>query len=211
MSNFRKGLLIVISGPAGVGKGTICKAYLKKYPDTLFSVSTTTRKPREGETDGVEYNFTTKKHFKQMIENGELLEYVEVFGNYYGTSKKWVEDTLNSGEDVILEIEICGADNVKKLYNDALLLFVMPPSPKELEDRIRNRNSEGESEIEQRLSRSKEEINTMFKYDYFIVNEKVEDAVKQIRTIIVAEKNSVKRYGKNQVNEYFDLKADKDV
>lgn len=211
MENSKRGLLIVISGPAGVGKGTICKSYLKKYSDTFFSVSTTTRNPRPGETDGVEYNFTTKENFESMIKDGDLLEHVEVFGNYYGTSKTWVENMIKQGNDVILEIEIVGANKVKQIYSEALLLFVMPPSEKELEKRIRGRQTEEEQEILQRLERSEEEINMMFKYDYFIVNDDVENAANQVRNIILAEKNSVKRYGKAQIEEYFAGIGEKDV
>lgn len=201
MSIPKKGLLVVLSGPAGVGKGTICKGYLKKYDDMVFSISTTTRKPREGETDGVEYNFTTKEKFQKLIEEDKLIEYVNVFDNYYGTSKEWVEKKINSGKDVMLEIEIVGASNIKKKYEDALLIFVLPPSRDELEKRIRTRNTEKEEEIINRLKRASEEIHRIKDYDYFLVNDDIEKSIEDLRSIIIAERNSVKRYGIQKAKE----------
>lgn len=198
----KNGLLIVISGPAGVGKGTICKAYMDKYPDASLSRSATTRAPRVGETDGVEYDFVSKEDFEYMIDKNELIEYVNVFDNYYGTPKKYVQETTGSGKDVILEIEIVGAMNVKKMYEDAVLIFVMPPSAQVLEKRLRDRATDSDEQIKKRLSRMIEEVREMQNYDYFVVNDTVEKSVEQVRTIIEAQRLSVNRFGAKEIQYY---------
>ena len=198
----RKGLLVVVSGPAGVGKGTLCKAYMKKFDDMKLSVSNTTRLPRDGERDGVEYNFTTKENFLKMIENDELLEYVNVFENYYGTSKKWVQEQLDMGNDIILEIDIVGAMNVKKTYDNALLLFIIPPSYEVLEKRLRNRNTDSDGQIRQRLERMEEEIKIMKDYDYFVVNDDIDESLDMMKSIIDTQRCSVKRYGQQEIESY---------
>ena len=198
----RKGLLVVVSGPAGVGKGTLCKAYMKKFDDMKLSVSNTTRLPRDGERDGVEYNFTTKENFLKMIENDELLEYVNVFENYYGTSKKWVQEQLDMGNDIILEIDIVGAMNVKKTYDNALLLFIIPPSYEVLEKRLRNRNTDSDDQIRQRLERMEEEIKIMKDYDYFVVNDDIDESLDMMKSIIDTQRCSVKRYGQQERESY---------
>ena len=198
----RKGLLVVVSGPAGVGKGTLCKAYMKKFDDMKLSISNTTRLPRDGERDGVEYNFTTKENFLKMIENDELLEYVNVFENYYGTSKKWVQEQLDMGNDIILEIDIVGAMNVKKTYDNALLLFIIPPSYEVLEKRLRNRNTDSDHQIRQRLERMEEEIKIMKDYDYFVVNDDIDESLDMMKAIIDTQRCSVKRYGQQEIESY---------
>lgn len=198
----RKGLLVVVSGPAGVGKGTLCKAYMKKFDDMKLSISNTTRLPRDGERDGVEYNFTTKENFLKMIENDELLEYVNVFENYYGTSKKWVQEQLDMGNDIILEIDIVGAMNVKKTYDNALLLFIIPPSYEVLEKRLRNRNTDSDDQIRQRLERMEEEIKIMKDYDYFVVNDDIDESLDMMKAIIDTQRCSVKRYGQQEIESY---------
>ena len=198
----RKGLLVVVSGPAGVGKGTLCKAYMKKFDDMKLSVSNTTRLPRDGERDGVEYNFTTKENFLKMIEDDELLEYVNVFENYYGTSKKWVQEQLDMGNDIILEIDIVGAMNVKKTYDNALLLFIIPPSYEVLEKRLRNRNTDSDDQIRQRLERMEEEIKIMKDYDYFVVNDDIDESLDMMKSIIDTQRCSVKRYGQQEIESY---------
>ncbi|RDY22099.1 guanylate kinase [Criibacterium bergeronii] len=198
----KKGLLIVVSGPAGVGKGTICKAYIKRYDDVFLSRSSTTRQPRTGETNGVEYDFISKQEFESMIEHDELIEYVNVFDNYYGTPKKWVDEQINKGNDVILEIEIVGAMNVKKVYDDALLIFIMPPSSEILEQRLRGRNSDSDDQIKKRLDRMKKEVQKMTDYDFFVINDTVKDSVKQIRRIIRSQRCSVERYGAEYLEKY---------
>ena len=204
----RKGLLVVVSGPAGVGKGTLCKAYMKKFDDMKLSVSNTTRLPRDGERDGVEYNFTTKENFLKMIENDELLEYVNVFENYYGTSKKWVQEQLDMGNDIILEIDIVGAMNVKKTYDNALLLFIIPPSYEVLEKRLRNRNTDSDDQIRQRLERMEEEIKIMKDYDYFVVNDDIDESLDMMKAIIDTQRCSVKRYGQQEIESYLNRRSD---
>lgn len=198
----RKGLLVVVSGPAGVGKGTICKAYINKFDDMKLSISTTTRKPRQGEKDGVEYNFTTKENFQKMVEDGQLLEYVNVFDNYYGTSKLWVEKQIEKGNDIILEIDIVGALNVKKIYPNAILIFILPPSFEILESRIRNRNQDSNEQIKKRLERVCEEVNAMRDYDYFVINDELEKSLDFIKSIIDSQRCSVSRYGMQKLDLY---------
>lgn len=190
----RKGLLIVVSGPSGAGKGTICKEFMKNNQDIRLSVSSTTRSPRDQEVEGVSYHFTTKENFEHMIERDELLEFVHVFGNYYGTGRQWVTDCLNQGQDVLLEIEIVGAMRVKEKYPDALLVFVLPPSLKELKERIKSRGTEDKQQIDGRMARAMEEIRCIEAYDYFILNEDLAEAVTELDHIVKGEKNRVFRH-----------------
>lgn len=198
----KKGLLIVVSGPSGAGKGTICKKFMEKNKNVLLSVSSTTRLPRENEVDGESYHFITKEQFEKMIEKDELLEFVHVFGNYYGTGKKWVTERLQSGEDVLLEIEIVGAMKVKEKYPNALLVFILPPSLSELKYRIQSRGTETEEQIRGRLERAMEEIHHIKAYDYFIINENVSEAVKELESIVLAEKDKVDRYRDELITQY---------
>ncbi|MBP2026639.1 guanylate kinase [Acetoanaerobium pronyense] len=198
----RKGLLIVVSGPSGAGKGTICKDFLELNKDVLISISTTTRKPREGEQEGISYHFTTKDHFESLVRENALLEYVHVFDNYYGTPKDWVLSRLEEGKDVLLEIEIVGAMKVKEKYSDAVLVFVLPPSIKELKNRIVNRGTENLDQIEKRMERALEEIRTIEKYDYFILNDNLAKAVNDLEAIVAAEKSKVSRYSMEIVKSY---------
>lgn len=198
----KKGLLIVVSGPSGAGKGTICKDFLDINTDVLMSVSSTTRLPRQNEVDGVNYNFIKRNEFEDLIAHDQLLEFVHVFDNYYGTPKKWVFDQMEKGRDVLLEIEIIGAMKVKEKYNDAILVFVLPPSIKELKNRIMARGTETDQQIDIRMSRAMQEIKTIEKYDYFILNDNVAKAVKDMEAIISAEKNAVSRYSKEIVRSY---------
>ncbi|CCJ34178.1 guanylate kinase [Caloramator australicus] len=184
----RQGLLIVISGPSGAGKGTICKALLQKNKDLKISVSCTTRSPREGEREGINYYFVSKEKFEDMIEKNEFLEYATVYGNYYGTPRKYVEEELKKGNDVILEIDIQGALMVKERYPEGVFIFILPPSMEELKNRIIKRGSETEDSLNTRFTAAFEEIKYMSKYDYAVVNDYVDEAVKKIECIIVAEK-----------------------
>jgi guanylate kinase len=184
----RQGLLIVISGPSGAGKGTICKALLQKNKDLKISVSCTTRSPREGEREGINYYFVSKEKFQDMIEKNEFLEYATVYGNYYGTPRKYVEEELKKGNDVILEIDIQGALMVKERYPEGVFIFILPPSMEELKNRIIKRGSETEDSLNTRFTAAFEEIKYMSKYDYAVVNDYVDEAVKKIECIIVAEK-----------------------
>lgn len=198
----KKGLLIVVSGPSGAGKGTICKDFLDINTDVLMSVSSTTRLPRQNEVDGVNYNFIKRNEFEDLIAQDQLLEFVHVFDNYYGTPKKWVFDQMEKGRDVLLEIEIIGAMKVKEKYKDAILVFVLPPSIKELKNRIMARGTETDQQIDIRMSRAMQEIKTIEKYDYFILNDNVAKAVKDMEAIISAEKNAVSRYSQEIVRSY---------
>lgn len=189
-----KGLLLVVSGPAGSGKGTV-NAHLLKRGDYAFSVSATTRAPRPGEVDGVNYHFITKEDFISRIENGAMLEYTEYCGNFYGTPKKEAEEVLESGKNLILEIEVEGAENVKKKFPDAVLVLLLPPSYSVQEQRLRGRGTETEEKILERLSRAREEILHADSYDYVVYNYDGKDleAADEINAIVTAEKRSLAR------------------
>lgn len=189
----KKGLLIVVSGPSGAGKGTICKGLLEKNSNINLSVSATTRAPRTGEVEGVNYYFLEKDIFKQMIAENEFLEYAEVYGNYYGTPKAKVMEKLNAGEDVLLEIDIQGALKVKEIYPDGVFIFILPPSMEELKNRLEGRGTETKEAMLRRTESAYHEIEYVFKYDYAVLNDKVELAVKTIESIIEAEKARVHR------------------
>ena len=198
----RKGLLLVVSGPSGAGKGTICKALLNKNDQIKLSVSATTRKPRNAEVHGVNYFFIEKEEFAKMIENGEFLEYAQIYDNFYGTPKAAIIECLEKGQDVILEIEMQGARQIKEVYPEGVFIFVLPPSLEELKSRIVGRGTETQEEIEKRFSCAFEEINQIVNYDYFIVNEDIEKSVSDVEAIICAEKNKVTRYKNNIIDKF---------
>lgn len=184
----KKGLIIVLSGFSGAGKGTIMKHLLKKYPDAYhLSISATTRAPRQGEEDGREYFFRTQEEFDAMIANNELLEYATFNGNSYGTPRSYVEKLVEEGKDVILEIEIQGALQVKKMYPEAVLLFVMPPTANDLKERLVGRGTETADVIAQRLAISSRESQFMCGYDYLVVNDDLAKSVEQVHSIISSE------------------------
>ncbi|WP_396129582.1 guanylate kinase [Exiguobacterium mexicanum] len=187
--NFKeRGLLIVLSGPSGVGKGTVCRVLREEENNNLqYSVSATTRKPREGEVEGVHYFFKTREQFEHMIEHKQLLEHAEFVGNYYGTPVEWVRETLESGKDVILEIEVQGAFQVKERFPEAVFLFLAPPSLQELRNRLVGRGTESEDVIKQRLLVAREEIELMDAYDYVVTNDEVDKAIDCIKAIVTAE------------------------
>jgi guanylate kinase len=189
----QKGLLIVLSGPSGAGKGTVCKAMLPTMTTTNFSVSCTTRQPREGEVEGVNYFFKSIDEFKGMIERDELLEWAEVYTNFYGTPRKYVDETLDAGENVLLEIDIQGALQVKKKFPNGVFIFLIPPSLDELRSRILGRGSETEESFNRRFGAASDEMSYISEYDYVVVNDEVEKASEKIKAIIAAELCSVKR------------------
>ena len=182
------GLLIVFSGPSGAGKDTILKGLLEKEQQIRLSVSATTRSPRLGEEDGVDYFFLSKEEFSSRIEQDQMLEYAEYCGNYYGTPRAPIEKWNAEGNDVILEIEVQGGSQIKKKCPSCVSIFVLPPSLKELEKRLRLRNTEDEITIQKRLKAAQEEILKAKDYDYVIVNDTIENAIEQIITVIAAEK-----------------------
>ncbi|MGL5149675.1 MAG: guanylate kinase [Clostridium sp.] len=188
-----RGILIVISGPSGAGKGTICKELLRKEENLFISVSATTRAPRVGEVDGVNYYFVTKEKFINKIEEGDFLEHAEVYGNYYGTPKWKVEEMLSQGKNVILEIDIQGALNVKKNSQEGVFIFILPPSMEELKQRIIKRGSETEESLMRRFKSAYKEVNYVSKYNYAVVNDEVDVAVQKIQAILTAEKCRVDR------------------
>ncbi len=182
----RKGLIVVISGFSGTGKGTLMKALLQKYDNYALSVSATTRAPREGEVDGREYFFISDEQFEKLIAEDGLIEHAGYCGHYYGTPRKFVEEQMEQGKDVILEIEIQGALQIKKKFPKALLLFVMPPSADELEKRLRGRGTETEEVILGRLQRAKEESLGIEEYDSIVINDDLDTCVEQTHAIIEA-------------------------
>ncbi|HOH89276.1 MAG TPA: guanylate kinase [Bacillota bacterium] len=189
-----RGLLIVIAGPSGAGKGTICRELLRNYGKNLeLSISVTTRKPRDGEAEGVHYFFRDMEEFFRMVENGELIEFAKVHDNYYGTPKKYVMEKLEEGKNVILEIDVQGAMNVKKIFNEAVLIFVIPPTFADLKKRIEGRGTETQNDICKRLKNAYDEISHAVNYDYIIVNDDIKDAAEKINCILIAEKSRLSR------------------
>ena len=185
----RKGILAVVSGFSGAGKGTLMKALLSEHADQYaLSISATTRGPREGEVDGREYFFKTKEQFEQMIADDALVEYAEYVGNYYGTPRRYVEEQLEAGKNIILEIEIQGAFNIKKMFPDAVLMFLMPPTAAELEKRLRGRGTEDDATIKARLARATQEAEGVEGYDYIVINDTVDACTQRIHEIVTSEK-----------------------
>ena len=187
----KKGLLIVVSGPSGAGKGTICKEVLSRRDDIFVSTSATTREPRKGEVEGVNYFFITREDFEKKIEEEAFIEYAEVYTNLYGTPKHTVLEKLNKGENILLEIDIQGALQVKKRYPEGVFIFILPPSMKELKNRIIGRGSETPESLERRFSSAYEEIEFVNQYDYYIINDQVKKAADLMESIIDAERCKV--------------------
>lgn len=183
-----EGLLVVVSGPSGCGKGTICKELLRRNKDIVISISATTRKPRNGEVEGVNYFFIDKEQFDAMVQNDEFIEYANVHGNFYGTPKKFVLDKLKNGESILFEIDVQGAIQIKKMYPKAVLIFIAPPSMEELKNRIVGRGTESKSDIEKRYENAFKELEYIKEYEYMVINDEVMNAVEKIESIIMAEK-----------------------
>ncbi len=202
--NNRKGILFIVSGPSGTGKGTIMDEYFKRYPNdnTFLSISMTSRKPRPTDQEGVTYYFKTREEFEYLIEHDGLAEWTEFCGNYYGTPKKPVNDMLAMGKNVVLEIEVDGGMQVKKAFENAVGIFVLPPSFEELKRRLKNRNTESEDVIETRISRAYEEIKEIDNYDYILINDNLDDSVETFRSIMTGECQRVVR-NKNIIEEVF--------
>ena len=186
----RKGILIVVSGFSGAGKGTLMKKLMEEYDNYALSISMTTRNPRPGEEDGREYFFVTKEQFEEKIGQDGLIEYANYCGNYYGTPRAYVEQQLEAGKDVILEIEIQGALKIREKFPTALLLFVMPPSAKELRRRLIGRGTETQEVIDQRMNLAMEEAQGIEQYDYIVINDQLEECVKELHAIIGAAHNT---------------------
>ena len=181
-----KGQLIVLSGPSGVGKSTVIAELFSQRENIYFSVSYTTRQPRTGEQDGVNYNFVDRAEFERMIADNELLEYAEYVDNYYGTSLKAINDRLDAGIDVLLDIEVQGAAKVRECCPEALFIFIIPPSFEELSRRLHGRNTDSEDVIQGRLEKARTEFKEIPKYDYLVINDKVANAVREIESILTA-------------------------
>ncbi len=197
-----QGLLIVISGPSGVGKGTVRKALFQRSDHDLeYSISMTTRKPREGEVDGVDYYFVSKEEFEERIKNDQFLEYATFVGNYYGTPKDKVLDKLKSGSEVVLEIEVNGASQIKKKMPDAVFIFIAPPTYDALEKRLISRGTEHSDAIKERIEKAHQEIKLASQYDYIVINDEVDNAADRIMAIIRAEHAKTTR----TIDEYLKL------
>lgn len=189
----KKGLLIVISGPSGAGKGTVYNEVLIRRPEIQRSISVTTRAPREGEVDGVHYYFKTVEQYQEMIAKGEFLETAEVYKNYYGTPKAPVYEKLALGQDVMFEIDTLGAKQIKKIYPECISIFIIPPSFEILEKRLRDRGTDSEQSIRRRLSSAKTELGKYKQFDYIVFNDNLEDAIRHVLSIIEAEKSKIER------------------
>ena len=184
----QQGMMIVLSGPSGAGKGTLKNEYMKRHNNAVFSVSMTTRPPRPGEIEGTDYYFTNQAAFQSILANEGFLEWAQVHGEYYGTPKQFALNTLTENKDIVLDIDVQGALQVKKSYPQALMIFIIPPSVEILEQRLRRRGTETEEKIQRRLANAKKELSLMNQYDYVVINTTIEEAYQRLNAIITAEK-----------------------
>jgi guanylate kinase len=191
--NKKYGMIIIVSAPSGAGKTSICDAIIKDDKNIVYSVSTTTRVPRAGEKNGREYFFVDEKTFKRDIKSGKFIEWAKVHDNYYGTSKKILRGALSKGRDVLLDIDVQGALNIKKQYKNALMLFIMTPTLKELKNRLIKRNKDSVKTIKTRIENARKEIKYVHKYDYLIINDKLKESISNVKAVVKAERLSIKR------------------
>ena len=192
-----KGMIIIVSAPSGAGKTSICDALIKSDKNIVYSVSTTTRNPRKGEKNGREYFFVSDNEFKNMVKKKMFVEWAKVHDHFYGTSKKVLEQTLSKGKDILLDIDVQGAVKIKKQYKDALMIFITTPTLKILKERLIKRNKDSMDVIKTRVANAKKELTYLPKYDYLIFNDKLDESIKNVKSVICAERLSIKR---NKVN-----------
>ncbi|MDW7998671.1 MAG: guanylate kinase [Thermodesulfovibrio sp.] len=202
MELYKKGNIFVISAPSGTGKTTLCERLLRVIPDLKMSISHTTRKPRPNERDGIDYFFIEKEEFEKMIANDEFIEWAEVYGNFYGTSKGVISDLMKKEYDILLDIDTKGAKNIKKLYPDSVLIFILPPSLQELERRLLSRNEDKET-INRRVSKASQEISQYTFYDYVVINDDIEKAFNDLLCIINAERKRSQRIKSEKIDKIF--------
>ncbi|MEW6002330.1 MAG: guanylate kinase [Nitrospirota bacterium] len=198
-----RGILFIVSAPSGAGKTTLCKKLVSTLPDLQHSVSYTTRQPRPGEVNDRDYTFINVDEFQAMIKKGEFVEWAEILGELYGTSRKRIEELVDSGIDVILDIDTQGAAQMKEKYTDGVYIFIVPPSMDVLRERLEKRMADSKEEIEKRLKRSISEIRDYYKYDYVIVNDILENALKEIKAIVISQRVSTKRIDPQWIKETF--------
>lgn len=204
----RRGVLFVISAPSGTGKTTLCKQIVATIPGLWHSVSYTTRKPRPGETHGQEYFFTDEQHFQAMVERNEFVEFAHVYGNWYGTPRKAVTDKIEQGTDVLLEIDVQGALTVKKKFDDAVYIFILPPSLEVLRSRLQGRASDSKEEIQRRLMKVKEEVWSFREYHYIVRNDDLAQSLRELETIFVAERLKTSRMNMAWLEQNFIVEKD---
>ena len=188
-----KGSIVIVSAPSGAGKTSICDAIVKKDKNTVYSISATTRQPREGEKNGIEYFFVSVPKFKSMIKGKKFAEWAQVYGNFYGTPKSFLDKTLKSGKNVLLDIDVQGGINIKKHYTDACMIFIMTPDIKTLEKRLRARNKDSDKVIKVRLTNAKKEIKSLSKYEYLVINENLNEAIESVSAIIKSSRYKIKK------------------
>jgi len=198
-----KGSLFIVSAPSGAGKTTLCRKLVSSLPNLQFSVSYTTRQPRKGEVNDRDYTFINRQDFRLMADKGEFIEWAEVHGELYGTSRKRLEELLDSGNDVILDIDTQGAMQIKGRYKEGIYIFILPPSLETLKERLKNRMTDSKEEIGKRLGRAIAEIKTFDKYDYVIINDILEDALMEFEAVVISQRVSIKKINPLRIEESF--------